>query len=197
MPDWPHAPVHRLGETGAYMVTGATYQKAHHMRTVQHLDLVRDTLLEVADEFGWPLQAWAIMSNHYHFVATSPSEPESLREFVRKLHAVTGRGMNKLDATPGRRVWYQFYDSHITHERSYFARLKYVHENPVHHGLAAVASNYRWCSAAWFEREANSAFQKTVASFKIDRISVVDRFDPEGVGGVTVVGGDGGWRKKV
>jgi len=76
-------------------------------------------------------------------------------------------------------VWYQFFETRITYERSYYARLKYVNENPVHHGLAAEASNYRWCSAAWFEREANRAFQKTVASFKTDRIKVIDSFVPE------------------
>jgi putative transposase len=163
------------------MVTGATYRKAHYLRTAQHLNLVQDTLLATADEFGWRLQAWAVMSNHYHFVAISPSKPESLRDFVRKLHAQTARRMNELDAAPGRRVWYQFYDSHITYERSYFARLKYVHENPVHHGLVPAAVNYRWCSAAWFEREADSAFRKTVASFKTDSISVFDSFEPEPV----------------
>jgi len=161
------------------MVTGATYRKAHHLNTPQRLDLVRNTLLTTAEEFGWLLQAWAVMSNHYHFVATSPRQAQSLRDLVRKLHAQTGRRINELDATPGRRVWYQFYDTHITFERSYFARLKYVHENPVHHGLAAAASNYRWCSAAWFQREADSSFQKTVESFKTDRISVVDRFEPQ------------------
>ena len=181
MLDWPHAPVHRLSETGAYMITGATYQKAHHLRTAQRLDLVRDSLLAAANEFGWLLQAWAVMSNHYHFVAISPARPESLRDFVSKLHAQTARRINELDAAPGRRVWYQFWDSHITYERSYFARLKYVHENPVHHGLVAAAVNYRWCSAAWFEREADSAFRKTVASFKTDQISVFDSFEPEAV----------------
>jgi len=181
MTDWPHAPVHRLSGTGAYMVTGATYRKAHYLRTAQHLNLVQDTLLVTADEFGWRLQAWSVMSNHYHFVAISPFRPESLRDFIRKLHAQTAKRMNELDAATGRRVWYQFYDSHITYERSYFARLKYVHENPVHHGLVPAAINYRWCSAAWFEREAGSAFRKTVASFKTDRISVFDSFDPEPV----------------
>ncbi|MBC8373675.1 MAG: transposase [Planctomycetes bacterium] len=179
MPDWPHAPVHRLSETGAYMVTAGTYQKVHHLWDVQRLDLVLNTLMATASEFGWLLQAWAVMSNHYHFLAMAPPEPESLRDFVRKLHAQTGRRLNELDGAPGRRVWYQFFDSHITYERSYFARLKYVHENPVHHGLIEAACNYRWCSAAWFEREAQSAFQKTIASFPIDRINVLDPFAPE------------------
>jgi putative transposase len=183
MPDWPHAPVHRLSETGAYMVTAGTYGKVHHLCDPQRLDFVHDMLLATAAEFGWALQAWAVMSNHYHFLATSPGDPESLRDFVQKLHAQTGRRLNELDGTPGRRVWHQFYDSFISYERSYFARLKYVHQNPVHHRVIAVASNYRWCSAAWFERESSSAFRKTIESFRIDAVNVMDPYRPEAVDG--------------
>jgi putative transposase len=161
------------------MVTAGTYRKAHHLRNAQRLDLTQNALLATAEEFGWRLQAWAVMSNHYHFMAISPNNPESLRIFLRKLHSNVGKRLNQLDKTPGRQVWYQFYDTHITYEGSYYARLKYVNENPVHHGLVAAASNYRWCSAAWFQREATTAFQKTVASFKIDRIKVIDPFEPE------------------
>ena len=181
MPDWPHAPVHRLSDAGAYMVTAGTYGKVHHLRDAQRLDLVLNTLLETADEFGWLLQAWAVMSNHYHFLAISPDQPQLLGDFVSKLHAQTSRRLNKLDSTQGRRVWYQFFDSHITHERSYFARLKYVHQNPVHHRVIATASNYRWCSAAWFQREMRPAFQKTIDRFRINEINIMDPYSPEAV----------------
>lgn len=29
MTQWPHAPIHKLTEQGAYIVTAATYQKIH------------------------------------------------------------------------------------------------------------------------------------------------------------------------
>jgi hypothetical protein len=53
--------------------------------------------------------------------------------------------------------------------------LHYVHHNPVHHGLAAVASEYEWCSARWFETNARPAFVQSY-SFKIDKIKVPDDF---------------------
>ena len=46
-------------------------------------------LLAVADEFGWRLEAWAVFSNHYHFVGHSPKESddaESLTGMLGKLH---------------------------------------------------------------------------------------------------------------
>jgi len=36
-------------------------RKQHFLDTDAKLDLVRDTLFAVADEFGWQLQAWAIL----------------------------------------------------------------------------------------------------------------------------------------
>jgi putative transposase len=176
MPDWPHAPIHRLDEPGAYMVTAGTYHKKQLIVGDQKLSLVQDTLFSVACEFRWQLQAWAILANHYHFVAISPTEASTLRQMVSKLHTVSARGLNRIDCTPGRRVWFQYWDSRITYERSYLARLNYVHHNPVHHGLVATPPEYPWCSAAWFVREADPAFRKTVAGFKTDRVSVPDDF---------------------
>jgi putative transposase len=55
--------------------------------------------------------------------------------------------------------------------------LKYVHHNPVHHGVVTSADNYPWCSAAWFARNALPSFRRTVESFKIDKLKVMDDYD--------------------
>ena len=67
----------------------------------------------------------------------------------------------------------------FTYEKSYLARLNYVHQNPVKHGLVGVANQYPWCSAAWFERTASAAQVRTIYSFKTDQVSVTDDYDPE------------------
>lgn len=159
------------------MVTGSTYLKKHYLRTPIQLTLVQSRLFDVAEEFGWQLQAWAVLSNHYHFVALSPEDPKTLRTIVSKLHTTTAIELNKQDEAPGRKVWFQYYDSHITYQASYLARLKYVHQNAVHHKIATHAENYPWCSAAWFAQQAQPAFYKTVQSFRTDRIKVTDDFD--------------------
>jgi len=88
----------------------------------------------------------------------------------------TAKQLNLWDNTPGRRVWFQFWESHITFERSYLARLNYVHHNPARHGVIPLAGNYKWCSAAWFGRNASPAFVNTVKSFKTDHVNVPDDF---------------------
>jgi putative transposase len=49
-----------------------------------------------------------------------------------------------------------------------------VHQNPVKHGLVALANEYPWCSAAWFEANARSAFVQSVYSFETDRLIMPD-----------------------
>ncbi len=71
-----------------------------------------------------------------------------------------------------------FRETHITHQTSLLARLRYVNENPVKHRLVSVATEYRWCSAGWFEASAPESFRKSVNRFKIDKVNVPDDFDP-------------------
>ena len=84
--------------------------------------------------------------------------------------------LNAVDATPGRKVMYQFWDTELTFEKSYLARLNYVHQNAVHHGLVPMANQYPWCSAPWFESNGRPAFVRAVYSFKTDRLNVADEF---------------------
>jgi len=173
---WHHSPLHQLGESGAYMVTAGTYQKKRLFSSDELLTMVQDSLFRIAAEYRWQLQAWAIMANHYHFVALPDGAPTSLANMVRRLHAQTATELNRKLATPGRKVWFQYWDTHLTFEKSYLARLNYVHNNPVHHGLVPAATAYQWCSAAWFERNAKPSFYRTVSNFKCDRLNVPDDF---------------------
>ncbi|PWU16451.1 MAG: hypothetical protein C5B50_13465 [Verrucomicrobia bacterium] len=127
-------------------------------------------------EFQWSLRAWSVLVNHYHIVAASPANPGSLRKFMGKLHMKTAQELNRQDGTPGRKVWFQFWETHITFEKSYLARLRYVHSNPEKHQVVDLAENYKWCSASWFARNASPAFVKTVKSFKTDMLDVPDDF---------------------
>jgi putative transposase len=177
---WPHAPTHQLSGQGTYFVTASTYQKAHHFRGANRLQVLHRGLLTVTGKFGWQLEAWAVFSNHYHFVAHSPTniaDASSLSDLLSLLHVKTAEWVNKLDAAPGRQVWFNFRETRLTHQRSYLARLNYVHQNAVKHGLVPLACQYPWCSAGWFERTASAAMVKSIHRFKTDRISVADEFE--------------------
>ena len=184
MPDeripWPHAPPHRLSQAGTYFVTASTHLRPHHFAGKARLGVLHRGLLKVAAKFGWRLEAWAVFSNHYHFVGHSPEEAEtaeSLSLMLGQLHERTAKWVNQLDTAPRRQVWHNFRETRLTYEKSYLARLNYTHQNAVKHGLVPVANQYPWCSARGFEGTATPAQIETLYRFKIDRISVPDEFD--------------------
>lgn len=176
MPDWPHSPTHRLDRAGAYMVTAATYQQRPLFRSAKRLTYLCEALLQLAPRHGWKLEARAVFPNHYHFVATSQQKALTLPKFIGHLHTITAKEINRQDVAPGRRVWFQYWDSHLTYLRSYLARLNYVHCNAARHGLVRVPTHYPLCSAGWFEREAKRPFYQTVMRIPSDRVKVMDDF---------------------
>ena len=92
------------------------------------------------------------------------------------LHEKTAKWVNRLDAAANRKVWYNYWETRLTYQRSYLARLNYVHQNAVKHGLVPVANRYPWCSAAWFERTATPAQVKTIYALPTDRVTVYDDY---------------------
>ena len=163
------------------MVTAGTYQKLPHLNTPARLDFFLQSLFTYAEEFGWSLRAWAVLANHYHFIAHSPEDQptaESLRTMLKILHVKTSGWVNQLDHMPERQVWFNFWETRLSYPKSYLARLNYTHQNPVKHGLVPVANQYPWCSAAWFERTASPAQVKSIYRFKTDKLEIPDEFEP-------------------
>jgi len=177
---WPHAPAHQLSSRGSYFVTAGTLHRAHYFNGRQRLEVLHRGLLKVAAEFSWRLEAWAVFSNHYHFVGHSPEMEEnafSLSQMLGLLHEKTAKWINQLEYTRGHQIWFNFRETKLTFEKSYLARLNYTHQNAVRHGLVPVANQYPWCSARWFERTARPAQVKVIYRLKTDRLQVPDDFE--------------------
>jgi putative transposase len=174
---WPHAPPHWKWRAGTYFVTAGTYLRKHRFGSRPRLAYLTRELLALADEAGWQLEAWAVFSNHYHFVAKSDDDSKPLGSWLRVLHGRSACWVNRRDGMRGRKVWHNFRDTRLTIPTSYLARLSYVHRNPVRHGLVARPDLYPWCSAGWFERNASRSQVATIYGFKIDRLNVNDDYD--------------------
>jgi putative transposase len=112
-------------------------------------------------------------------VGLSLLDPTTLRTFVSEPHTETSTALNEADRTWGRQGWFQHWETRLTYQRSYLARLSYVHRSAVHHRPVREPSLYPWCSAGWFERRANASFSKTIMRFGIERLKVPDDFEVE------------------
>lgn len=173
---WHHRPAHVFEPNQLYMVTASTLHKQPFFAGEARLNLLQNQMRLLSEKLKWELQAWALFPNHYHFIAKAPDDAQTLKTLVRQLHSLTARELNRIDGSSGRKIWFQYWDTCLTYEKSYYARLNYVMNNPVHHGLVSVASAYKFCSAGWFEIEAEKNFMNKVKSYKYDQVKVNDEF---------------------
>jgi putative transposase len=171
---WSHGPIHFNDADGIYIVTCGTYLKQHLYRVPADLDLFQSQLFAVANQHRIILHAWCVLINHYHLVLDA--RKDSLAQFFRHLHSIAAIELNRRHGTPGRKVWFQYYESGIVDEKSYFMRLKYVQENAVHHRVIANAMNYRWCSARWLADHASRGFVRAVSEASLNGIRIEDDF---------------------
>jgi putative transposase len=172
----PNTPPHWFVPNAIYMVTGAVLYKQPLLNTDEKLANFCETLLERAKMAGWSLEAWFVMRNHYHFVARSPENAQSLKNLIQAIHSINAKFVNRMDGTPGRKVWYNYWDSCIQSERSYRARLNYVIINPVKHGLAQHPAEYPFSSYHWFYENTKPDFLQAVMAESVDFEQIVDDF---------------------
>jgi putative transposase len=171
-----HNPPHYFVPNAMYMVTGAIVHNQHLLSDDRKKEFVLQTLIERSRLHSWDLQAWAILNNHYHFIAKAPEEPGTLPGLIRHIHSITAIEINKQDNTPGRQVWANYWDTCLTYEKSYLARLHYIHMNPIKHGLVDDAEQYPFCSYKWFIENGDKSLREQVFSQPINRINVKDDF---------------------
>lgn len=171
-----HNPPHYFVPNAMYMVTGSILHKQHLLREDVKKELFLRTLFERANQLGWELEAWAVLHNHYHFVAQAPEDATTLTKLIRQIHSITAIEINRQDKMPGRQVWHNYWDTCITYEKSYLARLHYVHTNPVKHGLVEDAMDYPYCSYRWFINQGDDILKERVFAQPMDKIKVFDDF---------------------
>ena len=173
---YPHNPPHYFVSNAMYMVTGAILYNRPLLDENKRKELILHTLFERAKLLNWNLQAWAILHNHYHFIGQAPENARTLETLIRQLHSITTIEINRWDNTSGRKVWFNYWDSCLTYEKSYLARLHYVHINPVKHGLAKKAEDYPFCSYKWFVEHGDEEFKERVFAQPINRLGIFDDF---------------------
>jgi putative transposase len=172
---YPHNPPHLFLPNAHYMVTGTTLHKEKLFNTDNKKSFLCGTLLERSYQLGWDMEAWSVMDNHYHFIAKAPEDASTLSKLIRQIHSITAREVNVLDGTPGRKVWYNYWDSCITSESAYYARLKYVHLNPLKHGMVDIQA-YPFCSYGWFLSTGSADLKQRVAEQTIAGTPLDDDF---------------------
>jgi putative transposase len=83
----------------------------------------------------------------------SPENPASLSKVIASYHKFTSRRWNDEDNFPGRKVWWNYWDTCIRSEKDYYNRLRYIFWNPVKHGLVENPEDYSFSNYQEFLKQ--------------------------------------------
>jgi len=136
-PKWEFHPPHIYANNACYFVTAST---AHHQKlfdTLPKRTLLHNTLKTATEDYDIQLYAWVILVDHYHLLLKT-GETIPLYKFIKRLHGESAIQLNKIDRTPGRKVWYQYWDRFPRNEKDFWGYFNYIHINPIKHHYVSI-----------------------------------------------------------
>jgi len=116
--------------------------------SIEKMEMFRLCLVKAINMYRIKVFAWVLLQNHYHLLF-KVSNGHDIKKFVRKFHSDTAIYINKKDNTPGRRVWYQYWDYCPRGEKAFYSNFNYIHHNPVKHQYVKnqdSVEGYNFCS---------------------------------------------------
>ena len=108
-------------------------------------EMVENSLLFHHDK-KYNLNAWVIMWNHIHFLATTFPNVE-LREIAHSLKSYTAHEGNKLLNRTGQFWQHEPFDRYIRNRKHFVSVIEYIESNPVKAGLCKRPEDWRYSSA--------------------------------------------------
>ncbi len=130
-------PPHVSEDNTCYFLTASTLYGERLLSADAQRAVVRDVLKAAIQQCGVTLYAWVILANHYHLLLRT-DQITPIHTFVKRLHGASAVHLNRLDGTPGRKVWYQYWDRFPRGESDFWTYFNYIHINPIKHGYVPV-----------------------------------------------------------
>ena len=132
---------------GTYFITASTCQRKHLFQAEPMARLFVDVLLHYRTLGKYFLHEFVLMPDHFHLLITPAESLERALQLIKG--GFSFRAKKELGF--GGEIWEKsFYDHRVRDLGEYERFRDYIRQNPVKRGLAAVAEDYSYGSAAGF-----------------------------------------------
>ena len=176
--EYNHNPSHLFSPNSKYFITGATYKKKMWFKNNKAKEQLLKSIIIGFDKHGWLLEDWVILKNHYHLLGNAPDDSSNLPEMMQEIHKFVALWIKKNipESRNAEKIMYNYWDTCITFEASYFARLNYIWNNPVKHGYTNNAEE--WIFGSYFKKaeKDKEALYKIMKKYPCDTVKIKDDF---------------------
>lgn len=149
------------GADDLHFITCSCYRRRRLLGSGRRRDLFLSILEQVRRRYGFVVVGYVVIPEHVHLLISKPEKgtPSTVMQVVKQRFArgVLGRlrrasrtGQLSLwdkEAVEAGHVWQRrFYDFNVWSERKRMEKLRYMHGNPVEHGLVSAPEQWPWSS---------------------------------------------------
>ena len=167
---YPHNPPHLFIDGAFYFITGGIIEKHHLIKDQAGKYFLQEAMQKWFPQFRWQLDAWIILSNHYHLMVKA-NLSKDMPTIVNRIHGASATFLNRKDGTPGRKVWWNYWDTCIRGDIDFEFRMSYIYWNAVKHGVVEHPKDYKWSSFT------QNAHRRNFGEKPPDNLKLKDNFD--------------------
>jgi putative transposase len=103
-----------------------------------------ELLSRISSELHWTVDAYCLMTNHYHLVVET--QTRELSNGMQRLNARYAQWFNRRHDLSGHLFRHRFYAGLVSGDSHMVELLRYLALNPVHAGLCANPEDWQWSS---------------------------------------------------
>ncbi len=171
---YPHNPPHLFRDDSKYFITASTYNRIHYFKTDQAKEKLRNSIFIEFSKNDWILEDLVILDNHYHLMADAKGNADKLSSIMREIHKFTALWIKKNNALgkQAEKIWYNYWDTCITFENSYYTRINYIWFNPVKHGYVDDPKDWKFGSYYYRFKEKPEYMKKLIKKYPCDKLDL-------------------------
>ena len=187
---YQHNPPHLFIAKAKYFITASTYKRKTYLRSSAAKERLIWSLSKEFSDHNWSIEDWVILDNHYHLMVNAPKDSGTLPDIMRESHRFTAlwikknmESINHVDGALTRskqtikgKIFYNYFDTCITYEKSYFARLNYIWYNPVKHGYVESPEKYVFGSYYYRYQEESETMKRQIKKYPFGNLKINDDF---------------------
>jgi putative transposase len=175
---YKHNPPHVFVPNNKYFITSSIYNKIKLLSSEESKLKLIEYIKRTVENYGWKLEDWVVLNNHYHLMIESNESPETLAKIIRDIHKYSALWLKKnvTLAKKQEKIWHNYWDKCLTYESSYYTRLNYIWYNPVKHGYVDEPQQWKFGSYFYRFQEENSYVNELKMKYPFNSLKIEDDF---------------------
>ena len=172
---YKHNPPHLFIPEAKYFITASTYEHKPYFEEGVIKQKMLDILWKGCSKYDWKIDDWVILDDHYHLMLeASENKNASIAVLINNFHKFSSMFIKKFkpELKNIKEIFYNYRDTCITYERSYYTRVNYIYLNPVKHRYVKMPQDYKFSSFYWRFKNYEEDLEKILNDFPSDKLDL-------------------------